>query len=439
MRGSPATITLAMAAWAAACCAQGWQPLAAPTSPPPPCTALRESPGMELVIERGRVGRTMEDGVLELQPTNGVPVEPRTLAVSPSGAIYVAAANGLFVTHREVRTIDRLDFDEGGPRGAVVGIVADRIDRLWLATPTQLFVVHAGLWFHREHTAADGLPSPPFLGLHAEPGGRLVLRTAAGDWAYAPDARAPVLDDARVVDVAPGGKARLVASGAGDGALTYRYRIPSHHLLRAAGPEIDLRRPGRHTILVYGLDRDLDVSAPRELTVDVPFAPELDARHAAAAAAAFGSLLGAWLWVQARRRGCTHRRGLLDAGLAFVVSLQLGMAMTGIGRTYPFIGFTMYGEVYRKGDQLFTPAIVARHPDGVRSAHAGNLAFATDGVWRHVVSLLYGERAVQQAFVANCDADVTAVELRIQRSRLTADGPREVAPIVLARIERSGR
>jgi len=149
-------------------------------------------------------------------------------------------------------------------------------------------------------------------------------------------------------------------------------------------------------------------------------------------------LLSVWLVVRARRRGRPLWRGLLDASLAAVVVLQLAMAMTSIGRTYPFIGFTMYGEVYRDADVLFTPSIVGRGTTGHRELHGGLLAFATDGVWRHLTTLLHADRALRNAFLARLDGSAADVELRIRRCRLTANGPREVAPWVLDRFAREG-
>ena len=335
-------------------------------------------------------------------------------------------------------TLDRVDFDAGGPDGPIVGVVADRIDRLWVASSTRLFVVHTGLWFHHEHGAADGLPPGPFTALSIAADGMLQLHHADGVHGYRPDPARPQLVHAAVREAAPGGRVQIDCRGSVD-AVGYRCRERSHHLLRDASRSVDLRHPGRHELLVYALDRDLDLSAPRELGVDVPFASGFGVRHVVLVSAVLALLLGGWRMASARRRRRPWWRAVLDAALVAVVTLQLGMAMTPIGRTWPFIGFTMYGEVYRESSVLFTPALVARGRDGDRFAHDGILAFATDGIWRHLTSLWFAEAAEQRAFVNRLGAEVESLELRIRRCRLTPAGPREVAPWVLARLGREER
>lgn len=414
--------------------AQGWVALT-PVAPPAPCVRVLEADGGELVLADQRVSRRRGATTTELEPTVGEPVGAHTMCRSPGGATFVAAANGLFVTHPEVATLDRVDFAEGGPDGPIVGLVADRIDRLWVASPTRLFVVHTGLWFHHEHGAADGLPPGPFTGLSLAADGTLQLHHAEGVHGYRPDPAPPQLSHAAVRVAAPGGTVQLDCRGSAD-AVGFRCRERSHHLLRDAARPVDLRHPGRHELLVYALDRDLDLSAPRELGVDVPFSTGLGVRHVVLVSVALALVLGGWRIAVARRRRRPWWRAGLDAVLVAVVTLQLGMAMTSIGRTWPFIGFTMYGEVYQRSSVLFTPALVARGRGGDHFAHDGMLAFATDGVWRHLTSLWFADPGAQRAFVNGLGAEVETLELRIRRCRLTRSGPREVAPWVLARLAR---
>lgn len=422
---------------------QGWSALPPGGAPPPAPRRVVDAPdGTRLALDGDCVLRTRGATTVALArtgPSGTSAAAPRELVPAPGGVVYVVAGDQLFATHADVDTFDRVEFAEGGPRGPIVGVVADRIDRLWVATTTQLFAVHTGQWFHRRHGTADGLPAPPYRALAPAPDGGLLLHTEGGMFVYRPDPAAPQLLAARVASVGPGTIARLDLRAEAAGGVAFRWREASHHRLQPADGALDLRRPGRHAILVYAVDRDLDLSAPRALSIDAPFAARWDARHAALAAVLLGLALGAWRFGRAVRAGRGRGRPWLDGAIALVLVLQLGMAMTGIGRTYPFIGFTMYGEVWRENDVLFTPAVVVHGPDGATRDHCGRLSFATDGVWRHLASTLFADASAQRAFVAGLGPNVDAVELRIDRCRLTAEGPRRVAPWVLAQLPRGAR
>ncbi len=433
------SLALAMAL-AAPGTAQGWQAVVVQAPPANARTTVTEANGAELVIADGKVRRRSNAGLHGLEATFGEVVGAHHLEASPCGATYIAAANGVFLTHPEVRTLDRCAFGPGVPIDDVVGLVCDRIDRLWLATRSGLFVVQPGLGCHRQHTATDGLPEPPFHSLERADDGALLLHHQLGTHCYRPDPAAPTTPRAIGHELGAQCTVRLtLPHDPPSVGREHRYRERSHHLLRPAGGLIDLRKPGRHELLVYAIDRDLDLSPPHELTIDVPFPAGFDARAAAAIGAALGLALGGWCAFRARRRGRSWRRAMLDGVLAGVVLLQLAMAMTGVGRTYPFIGFTMYGEVYREHDVLFTPELVARTRTGTRVQSDGTLSFATDGVWRHLTSLLFADATTRQRFVQGLGIDVDCLELRIRRCRLTAAGPRDVAPWVLARLERGPR
>lgn len=416
---------------------QTWQRVADSAAPTAVIRAI-EVGGSELALIDGGVVRRRGSDERMLEPTAGAPVRPLTLCSSPGGATFVAAANGVFVTHPEVSTLDRVDFAHGGPQGPVVGLVADRIDRLWVATETQFFAVHAGLWFHIEHTVADGLPRGPFTALAIDANGSLLLHSAGAVHSYRPDPEVPRLDQADVVAVGPGGLVELACRGSA-GAIGFRCRESSHHILRDARHAVDLRSPGRHDLLVYAIDRDLDLSVPIARSVEVPFGSGLGVRHVILASVLLALVLAAWRFSCARSLSRSWWRAGVDAGLMLVVTLQLGMAMTSVGRTWPFIGFTMYGEVYEPSSVLFTPALVMRARAGGHAAHEGVFTFATDGVWRQLASLYFATDEVRRAFVDGLGADVDAVELRIRRCRLTPAGPREVAPWVLARLGGEGR
>ena len=64
------------------------------------------------------------------------------------------------------------------------------------------------------------------------------------------------------------------------------------------------------------------------------------------------------LWLALRRPGPRLRavaKGLMGAFLVAAVGLQILAGILEHGRSYPFIGFSMYSEVYRKDHLIYTP------------------------------------------------------------------------------------
>ena len=397
---------------------------------------LREPRGAELQVVPGGVVRKVGRDVVSLENTRGGLGKVHGVALSPFGTSYFAADNGLFVTHPSVTTLDRLTWG-AIPDGPIVGVVADRPTRVWLATPERLLVLDAITWFAAEHGVAQGLPPPPYRGLGVHTDGRLLLHTGDGAFAYRRDERAPTGIRAELVSADVDGRVRLDLAAHAEGTLTWRYREASHHMLRPIdGGEVRFRRPGRFDILVYAFDGDLDRSEPARLRVHVPAPPGLDVQLGALLAGAFALATIAACWWRAQRRALPWWRGLLDAALVLAILGQLVMAMTPIGRTYPFIGFTMYGETYGHDDVLFTPAVVGRLEDRDIPVRAGALDFATDGIWRHLTTLAFGSDEATRDVFRHAPREVREVDLCIRRSRLTSAGPRDVAPFVMGRLAR---
>ena len=411
--------------------------------------AIASTDPTRLVRRRGSARERM----LEQTSRGGTGVV-RALAIGPLGTTYVGAQHGLFLVHPSVENVDAVELGDGAPRGDVVGLHSDRADRLWIATTDEFGCVHTSQWFGRTHGRDDGVPEPPYLDLTASGDGTLLLRSADGVFAYRPDPAAPRMREARLAGgIAADGLATLVLDGDGaeadaglvrdgDGSsLTFRWRAASHHMLRSLDDRrLQLPHPGSHHLLVYAFDRDLDRSRPLELEAHVPYRNAYRPRVLlpVAAAAAFAILA---LHVRhARRARLPPGRGLIGGCLAIVVLLQLIAAILDHGRSYPFIGFGMYREVYREGDVLYAPALLQLR-DGPADASlevpVGSLAFATDGAWRHAATLLFAEDAEREAYLRELPgaAPASAYELRVRRCRLTAEGPRQVAPLVLLRHE----
>ena len=404
-----------------------------------PTGAVVHARGTELWRERN--GATERIGCTDPLGTGAI----HAMCLGPTDMTFVGAERGLFLLHDSVGAVDRVPLAEGAPAGPVVGVLSDREDRLWLATRERFACVHVGQWFGRTHAAGTGLPPPPYDALASGLRGEPCLLAADGWWHYRPVAAPPAIASAAAGPADAAGLVGLVLRAeAGAGELVWRWRAASHHVLRpVTGGSLRLGHPGRHDLLVYAFDDELERSAPAALSVVVPYPPMFDRRVLVPVVLGSSALVLALALAIARVRGRPLARAALGAGLFVAVVLQLVGAWLGHGRSYPFIGFAMYREVYRPDDVLYGPELVARAAGGRwQEVPAGLLGFATDGEWRHLATLLYTGAAERAAWLAarppGADGPWTAFELRVRRCRLTAEGPTTVAPWVLARFATDG-
>lgn len=206
--------------------------------------------------------------------------------------------------------------------------------------------------------------------------------------------------------------------------------------------------PGTHLVELYAMDRDLNLSAPREVELQVPY-PRAYSKSVLLSTIGGGlALLFAGLLLLARRQAMPFSQALRMAiGNGLILSL-LGLQFLGAylahGRSYPFIGFTMYTEVAAEGALSFTPVFHGIYADGRQEQmFASYRSYTTLGTWDAVSHLLYGSEADRRAFVAdyrNHDRwgrePIVGFELRTERHRLTANGPRSVAPLIMLRWRR---
>ncbi len=371
----------------------------------------------------------------------------RALARVPAGTWFAACERGLFVCDEQHPVLDPADVRDGVVAGPLVGVAADARGRVWLCGVDSFGVLDPALRFGRVFTAADGLPAPPFRGVAVAADGRVILTAANGAFAYTPDAEPPprataVPDASRSLRASPDGTVDVPVGAEGRGGATLRVRRRHHHMLV---PLVDGRvsglRPGRHVLEVHAVDRDLNRTVVGEYTVDVPLPRVFDPRLLLGAAAFGAALLfaAAYRARRGQRTGARLAWAAARTAVLAVVLLQLLAALLGYGRSWPFVGFTMYTETWREDDVLYRPRITGVRADGSRtSLHEHEVGVHQDGYWQMLAEVAFGGDAAARALfakVARCRRDgetpFTGFVLADGRIRLTANGPVDVAPTVL--------
>jgi hypothetical protein len=371
------------------------------------------------------------------------------------GTVFVGTDAGLFVLDAQHVVLDPADVRDGVPSGAVRGVYADGSGRLWLCTETAFGVVDPRFGHGRTFGAADGLPAGPFHGVSGGFTGTregVVLWTGDRPFAYTPDRG----DGPR----ARGGVVRAELTASADGIApftldvealggpTLRQRRRHHHLLQPVdGGALRGLGPGKHVVEVHAIDRDLRRALVAEYTVTVPLPKALDPRVLPVAAGAVALLLLAIAFRSGPRDAGIARRLVLAAArtaLLLVVGLQLLAACLGYGRSWPFVGFSMYTETYRESSVLHRPRIVATCADGSpRPLHEHEAGVVQDGYWQMLAEVVHGGGAAADAFLAQLrrrqpygEQPYAGFVLGDGRIRLTADGPVDVAPTIFVRWPR---
>lgn len=432
-----------------------FEPAALPAGPPARSLSVRESDGSVLEARGDRLVRRRAGRETELRSTAPGGTGPiRAFAPDPTGVTWIAAGEGIFLASPETGVADPLELKKGAPPGRPVGLHLDRKRRLWIATDTSFGVIDAGTLEGRTFTPADGLPASPPRGLAAAADGSLLLITADGAYRYRPDTGSRPTVSITTVNGrphAPGrpvtfeypGSLTLTLSGTGLGGPAFRilpsergrYKIGSLEGSTAVLERID---PGRRVVEVVAVDRDLNVSAPAAVTVDVswPFflrPPFVAATGLAAAAAVLAVFL-----LAARRSGGgrpAYARAAVSAFLAPVLGLQILAGLVPHARGWPFVGFSMYTRTSGEGRVVGYRILEALGRDGsarpvntwgIFAAHLSQvvhplLTGRSQGAG-HLVRI-YNERSGRPPIVG--------FRLRAYRHRLTADGPVRIAPLTV--------
>ncbi|MHC5065192.1 MAG: hypothetical protein ACYTG5_14590 [Planctomycetota bacterium] len=437
--------------------AQGqFQALAPGNYPPPPVLQVEERSGSILRAEDDRLLRIREGQETELAcvPEEGTG-NIRGLARHPSGTVFIAAENGLFITHPEVDKLDAVLYRDGVPAGPAIGVHVDRWDRLWLATERAFGPVHCSQFFGRSFGPDDGLPAPPFTGFAAAKDGTLILSNAQGSYRYRPDQGSrPSVQGVSIQGQSVSLSERLQLDG--DSFVpqvpaiaismpSLRWRRVGHHLLRPLAEEgITELKPGDLRIEFYALDRDLNLSPAYPVDLAVPYPEGYSKQFLLSSVGGTGLGIFLLMIILARRGGrrgpAALARGIGNGLILSLLGMQFLGAYLAHGRSYPFIGFTMYTEVYEKNSLTFTPVFYGLYEDGQREElFASYRSYTGLGTMTAFSHLLYCSEEERQQYLAEYrERDwwghqklIDGFELRMERKRLTASGPQRVAPIIL--------
>jgi hypothetical protein len=431
--------------------AQDFVAVRQPVAPPRPLLVL--SADVRLVLTSGelRLVTATEKRAVGCTRADG-PGEVHAMAQSAFGTVFVAADHGLFVLDAAHPVLDPMDLRDGVPPGVPRSLLFDERGRLWLCTDEAFGVVDPRFGFGRTFGAADGVPAAPFTRLGQDAEGRILLAARDGTFAYQPDVGSPPW-------LAPtgAGPSTVVANEQGEvdlglvvqarGGATLRQRRQHDHQLRAMqGSTLHGLRPGDHRVEVHALDRDLRRAIVTTVDVHVPLAPVFDARVLPAIAVAAALLLFVLALRAARAAPSPGRRLRMAASgsaLVFVCGLQLLAAYLGYGRSWPFVGFTMYTHTWQENSILYKPQIEGLLADGTRVAGAEHeIGLLQDGYWQMLAEVVFGGEPAQRAFLQRWNAGRHAGLPRLAgfwladgRIRLTAQGPVDAAPTVLVRYE----
>lgn len=358
---------------------------------------------------------------------------------------WILGDDALLMTDAQAQAPDPVRLEDGLLAGRPLGVVVDRGgERVWVATEREFGCFDSRFFFGRVLRPADGVPPPPYAGLtRVREGLRLVVR-AGGSVVYRPDQGPPPEVTAAEARLLAGRTVRIRVEGRAVGGPTFRYRAAHRHAWRPIrGHVVDVPGvdPGRAVFEVVAVDRDLRYSAPRRLTIDVPYPKAFDKRLLVPAVGGVSLGLLALLVWRARRGGrAAIWRALLSGGLAVVLSLQVAAGLLGHGRSWPFVGFSMYTERYHEGSVLYKAVIEGRFPDGVwRELHPSSFGLPSDGRWQAAVRLVHGgdteRRRCLEAYERSHGVKLHGLRVRTLRHRLTRQGPIRIAAIVLARYE----
>ncbi len=394
-------------------------------SAPPRQTSVDLGAGVVLTLDAGRL--VTSNGTVVASTAAGGTGAVRAFALHPHGTLFVACERGLFVLDAAHVVLDAAELRDGVPPGSPCGVVVDDERRLWLCTTEAFGVVEPRFGFGRTLSAADGAPPPPYTGLSVAADGRLLVHAADGVFAYRKDVGPPP-----TLDAATGG-------------VTLRMRRRNHHLLTPIGADgIRGLPPGRHAVEVFAFDRDLRATRVEERVVDVPYPKALDRRMLPLLAVGGVAVIFVACCVIARRRagaGPWFGRAVATTAIVTVVGLQVLAAFLGYGRSWPFVGFSMYTENWHEGSVLHRPQLVALRADGsARELTTADAGIVQDGYWQVLAELLHGDDAARDAFLARIESlrrdpsgPFVGFALLDGRIRLTASGPVEVAPTVMVR------
>ncbi|MCI0585530.1 MAG: hypothetical protein L0323_01660 [Planctomycetes bacterium] len=429
--------------------------------PPAARLEIRESDGATLSAAGENLLRRTGRGTIVLRCTSpGGPGPIRDLASEPAGTTFVAADRGLFAVSPEVEWLDAVQPVGGGIQGKPTSVHVDGRRRVWVATDEAIAVFHSTFSYGHVFGREDGLRSPGPYRVGPGVKGEVLVECREGALRYRPDLAGPVASPRLLVDGKswPSGALRTLSYGdplriavdprdAGEGGVLYR--IDGHHVWRPLPRSLDLGplHPGRHTIESVSSDRDLNLSEPCVVHLDVSYPPRYSRGFllAVGALAGGGAFLGFLLHARRSARPlAAWGQASVSALLLLAVGLQIVAGIVPHARAWPFVGFSMYSHVYREGDVIYRTGIVARGEDVARRGVAPWEAGITyDDPWQVYRPLIVGGDAPNLAFLSALNArhpgdPFDTLQVEAERFRLTPRGPIRVAPLVLSRFRKEG-
>ncbi len=450
-------VTLALLACCAPVAAQ--EPTFAPIDALLPPAQHRIELNRSLVAEltNGVLFATRAPDAQQVVASTADPGKVHAIARHPEGQLFAACEHGLFVCDAEHLVLDRVDLRDGAPKTPLLDVCIDDVGRLWLCNSERLTVVDPRFGFGRTFAAADSASTATRHGalqrVARDDQGRVLLQSQGVVFAYLPDqGPAPTTQSGEI--------ARRSLTATSDGTVTFdldvrarggatlRQRRQHHHLLTAIeGNTLSGMRPGQHVVEVHAVDCDLRRSVVAEYTITVPLPPQYSTRWLPVwALLATGLLFVVVLRATptSTSRGARLFRAACTSAVLFIIGLQLLAACLGYGRSWPFVGFSMYTENWHQDDVLHKPRILALRDDGsTREFSVPEAGVLQDGYWQMLAEIVHGGESGQRAFLAQLDrfrgaesAPFAGFLLCDGRIRLTADGPVDVSPVILVNHRR---
>ncbi len=382
----------------------------------------------------------------------GGPGEIHAVDKLPGGTTFIAAQRGLFALSADVKHLDPVELKDGAPAGAPLGIVAQGTDRLWIVTQSELGCIDTRQAFGRTVPAAE-LPGGPYSGLWAGNDGALHLGTSSGLFVYRPDqGSGPGISALTIngqghvpgkrIELDHGNPLVLQAQGQANGGATFRYRLQDQHrwtpLERSAETLAGLE-PGNHKIYVSAFDRDLRRSAPAVVQVHVRYPAMLATNRLPLILLGVCSLLLVGFLGCARKLGggfARYKRALLSCFLLILVGFQ---AVVGLvfphGRSWPFVGFTMYTQSFEENQAIHHQKLYIRRVDGLlRELPRLKQAYNEPQLRQALVPVAQGDAQAREQFLqllnSHLEASYAGFLVLDHRTRLTPAGPIPIAPIV---------
>jgi hypothetical protein len=413
---------------------------------------IEESPGSILEASGARLVRTRAARTSEIGCTDPAgPGEISDLALDPAGNTFVAAERGLFLLGLDVDALDPVGLGEGAPRGRPTSVFVDAERRVWIGTEEAFGVVEPSFFWGRTIGAGDGLDRAGPYRVAAGARGEIVLETSGGLLRYRPDAEpGPALATLALDDrpcpagatfhLAYGSPPRLAATGSANGGATFRWRVDRHHIWRSlAEDRVDpALAPGSHVLEVVAIDRDLDRSLARSVTLDVAAPRGYDPRILAGGGALLALALAGIGILRAVRRGGRRAwlRGALGGAIATALLGQIVAGLVPHAKAWPFVGFSMYTETHAEGGITYDEGLVGIDAHGNRRwIDELSLGMDSDNRWQVLGSILAGGASVASGWLERYnrihpEAPLKGLQVTARRRRLTRDGPVPIAPLV---------